>query len=222
MDAWALRLTPQGDRRDRRGPLQRGDRPDRDAARPVRGRRASAPRHQHGEAGRAQAAAPGNRRLLDHRRQRLRRQRRCRRADHRQRPARAARAGHRRSWASVGVDPAITGLAPVEAIPKALARAGLSISDVDLFEINEAFASMCVATVKLLDIDPDKRQRQRQRLLARPSGGRHRRPDARHAGARTAPTRRRHRRRRDVRGRRNGFGDGHRGSRLRNCAMMTR
>jgi acetyl-CoA acyltransferase len=61
-----------------------------------------------------------------------------------------------RSWASVGVDPAATGLAPVEAIPKALARAGLSISDVDLFEINEAFASMCVATVKMLDLDPDK------------------------------------------------------------------
>ncbi|MCB0938134.1 MAG: thiolase family protein, partial [Mycobacterium sp.] len=46
------------------------------------------------------------------------------------------------SWASVGVDPAETGLAPVEAIPKALARAGLSLADVDLFEINEAFAAM--------------------------------------------------------------------------------
>jgi len=61
-----------------------------------------------------------------------------------------------RAWASVGVDPAATGLAPVEAIPKALARARLSLSDVDLFEINEAFASMCVATVKLLDLDPDR------------------------------------------------------------------
>jgi acetyl-CoA acyltransferase len=60
-----------------------------------------------------------------------------------------------KAWASVGVDPASTGLAPVEAIPKALARARLSLSDVDLFEINEAFASMCVATIKLLDIDPD-------------------------------------------------------------------
>ncbi len=59
------------------------------------------------------------------------------------------------SWASVGVAPAETGLAPVEAIPKALARAGLSLADVDLFEINEAFAAMCVATIKLLDIDPD-------------------------------------------------------------------
>ena len=60
-----------------------------------------------------------------------------------------------KAWASVGVDPASTGLAPVEAIPKALGRARLSLSDVDLFEINEAFASMCVATIKLLDIDPD-------------------------------------------------------------------
>lgn len=59
-----------------------------------------------------------------------------------------------KAWASVGVDPASTGLAPVEAIPKALGRARLSVSDVDLFEINEAFASMCVATIKLLDIDP--------------------------------------------------------------------
>ncbi|MFI0350311.1 thiolase family protein [Actinomadura sp. 9N407] len=61
-----------------------------------------------------------------------------------------------RSWASVGVDPAETGLAPVKAIPKALGRAGLSASDVDLFEINEAFAAMCVATVKLLDLDPER------------------------------------------------------------------
>ncbi|KKC06918.1 thiolase family protein [Mycobacterium nebraskense] len=60
-----------------------------------------------------------------------------------------------RAWASVGVDPADTGLAPVDAIPKALARAGVSLDEVDLFEINEAFASMCVATIKLLDIDPD-------------------------------------------------------------------
>jgi acetyl-CoA acyltransferase len=60
-----------------------------------------------------------------------------------------------RSWASVGVDPKFTGLAPVDAIPKALKRAGLTVGDVDLFEINEAFASMCVATIKLLDLDPE-------------------------------------------------------------------
>src|SRR4029078_9541308 len=44
----------------------------------------------------------------------------------------------------------------VEAIPKAFKRGGLSSSDVDFFEINEAFAAMCVATLKLLDLDPDK------------------------------------------------------------------
>lgn len=61
-----------------------------------------------------------------------------------------------RSWASVGIEPKYTGLAPTLAIPKALKRAGLSLSDVDLFEINEAFAAMCVATIKILDIDPDR------------------------------------------------------------------
>jgi len=61
-----------------------------------------------------------------------------------------------RSWASVGVDPAVTGLAPVDAIRKALDRAGRSLGDVDLFEINEAFAAMCVATIGLLDIDPER------------------------------------------------------------------
>jgi acetyl-CoA C-acetyltransferase len=61
-----------------------------------------------------------------------------------------------RSWASVGIDPALTGLAPVRAIPKALSRAGISLADVDLFEINEAFAAMCVATIKLLEIEPDR------------------------------------------------------------------
>ena len=61
-----------------------------------------------------------------------------------------------RSWASVGIDPARTGLAPVQAIPKALARAGLTTADVDLFEINEAFAAMCVATIRLLALDPER------------------------------------------------------------------
>jgi acetyl-CoA acetyltransferase family protein len=58
-----------------------------------------------------------------------------------------------RAWASVGVPPADTGLAPTLAIPKALDRAGLDIADVDLWEINEAFASMCVATTRILGID---------------------------------------------------------------------
>ena len=61
-----------------------------------------------------------------------------------------------RAWASVGVPPAETGLAPTRAIPKALARAGLSVADVDLWEINEAFAAMCVGTTRILGIDEER------------------------------------------------------------------
>jgi acetyl-CoA acetyltransferase family protein len=60
-----------------------------------------------------------------------------------------------RAWASVGVAPERTGLAPTVAIPKALDRAGLDVADVDLWEINEAFASMCVGTTRILGIDED-------------------------------------------------------------------
>jgi acetyl-CoA C-acetyltransferase len=58
-----------------------------------------------------------------------------------------------RAWASAGVPPAETGLAPTIAIPKALKRAGIGIDDVALWEINEAFAAMCVATTRILEID---------------------------------------------------------------------
>ncbi len=57
------------------------------------------------------------------------------------------------AWASVGIDPVLTGLAPTRAIPKALARAGMTLADVDLFEINEAFCSMAVASTRILGID---------------------------------------------------------------------
>jgi acetyl-CoA C-acetyltransferase len=61
-----------------------------------------------------------------------------------------------RAWASAGVPPARTGLAPTVAIPKALGRAGLSVEDIDLWEINEAFASMCVGTTRILGIDEER------------------------------------------------------------------
>ncbi len=57
-----------------------------------------------------------------------------------------------RSWASSGLEPRNTGLGPTLAIPKALGRTGLEVKDVDLFEINEAFASMCVASTRILGI----------------------------------------------------------------------
>jgi acetyl-CoA C-acetyltransferase len=59
-----------------------------------------------------------------------------------------------RSWAAAGVEPADTGLAPTIAIPRALDRAGITLDDVRLVEINEAFASMTVGCAKVLDIDP--------------------------------------------------------------------
>ncbi|HEY7440391.1 MAG TPA: thiolase family protein [Acidimicrobiia bacterium] len=57
-----------------------------------------------------------------------------------------------RSWASAGVPPSDTGLGPTVAIPKALERTGLKVGDVDLYEINEAFAAMCVASTRILGI----------------------------------------------------------------------
>jgi acetyl-CoA C-acetyltransferase len=59
-----------------------------------------------------------------------------------------------RAWASVGIEPALTGMAPTLAIPKALERAGLDTGDIDLFEINEAFCSVPVAAIRKLGIDP--------------------------------------------------------------------
>ena len=60
------------------------------------------------------------------------------------------------SFAVAGVDPDIMGIGPKEAIPKALKLAGLSVEDIDLFEINEAFASQAVYVVKELGLDPEK------------------------------------------------------------------
>ena len=61
-----------------------------------------------------------------------------------------------RSFAVNGVDPDIMGIGPVEAIPKAIKLAGISIADVDFFEINEAFAAQAVAVQRLLNLDPDR------------------------------------------------------------------
>jgi acetyl-CoA acetyltransferase family protein len=61
-----------------------------------------------------------------------------------------------RGWASASLSPAETGIAPSVAIPKALEKAGVSIDDVDSWEINEAFASVTVAAVKTLGLDAEK------------------------------------------------------------------
>jgi acetyl-CoA C-acetyltransferase len=59
------------------------------------------------------------------------------------------------SWASTGTNPRDTGLGPILSIPKALDRAGLSVADLDLAEINEAFASVPVAACHKLGLSED-------------------------------------------------------------------
>uniref|UniRef100_A0A2P2MA23 acetyl-CoA C-acyltransferase n=1 Tax=Rhizophora mucronata TaxID=61149 RepID=A0A2P2MA23_RHIMU len=61
-----------------------------------------------------------------------------------------------RSFAAVGVDPAVMGIGPAFAIPAAVKIAGLELDDIDLFEINEAFGSQYVYCCKKLELDPEK------------------------------------------------------------------
>lgn len=60
------------------------------------------------------------------------------------------------SCAVAGVHPRIMGIGPVEAIPKALKQAELNMNDIDLLELNEAFASQALAVIRTLDLNPDK------------------------------------------------------------------
>jgi len=60
------------------------------------------------------------------------------------------------TWSHVGVDPAVMGIAPVKAIQIVLQKAGWSVDDVDLFEINEAFAAQLVAIIRELKLDESK------------------------------------------------------------------
>ena len=60
------------------------------------------------------------------------------------------------SYVAAGVDPRIMGIGPVAAVPKALDRAGLKQNDIDLIELNEAFAAQSLAVIKELELDPEK------------------------------------------------------------------
>lgn len=64
--------------------------------------------------------------------------------------------GRFRSYAVVGVDPAVMGIGPAFAIPAALEKASLTVDDIDIFEINEAFASQAVMTVNHLNVPKEK------------------------------------------------------------------
>jgi acetyl-CoA C-acetyltransferase len=60
------------------------------------------------------------------------------------------------SYASVGVEPKVMGIGPVPALRKALAKAGLELKDIDLFELNEAFAAQSLAVIRELGIEPKR------------------------------------------------------------------
>ena len=57
--------------------------------------------------------------------------------------------------ASVGVDPRIMGIGPVDAVPKALKQAGMKLSEIDLIELNEAFAAQSLAVIRELELDEE-------------------------------------------------------------------
>lgn len=61
-----------------------------------------------------------------------------------------------RAFAVAGVAPEIMGIGPVEAVPKALRRAGIRLQDVDVIELNEAFAAQALAVARMLDLDEDR------------------------------------------------------------------
>jgi acetyl-CoA acyltransferase len=60
------------------------------------------------------------------------------------------------TYATEGVDPRIMGMGPIKAVPKALKQAGMKLDDLDLIELNEAFASQSIAVMRELGINPDK------------------------------------------------------------------
>ena len=60
------------------------------------------------------------------------------------------------SWGHAGVEPDVMGIGPVKAVPIALARAGLTIDDMDVIESNEAFAAQACAVARELGFPPDK------------------------------------------------------------------
>ena len=59
------------------------------------------------------------------------------------------------NFASAGVEPRVMGIGPVKAIPKVLKQAGLTLNDIDLIELNEAFASQSLAVIRELGLNPD-------------------------------------------------------------------
>ena len=108
------------------------------------------------------------------------------------------------AFATAGYKPEEMGLGPVFAIPKALKMAGLKLEDIDVIEMNEAFATQSLAVIKECGLDPAKVDPNMDRARGSDTAGLHRRQADRDRDSRTQapewPLRARH----DVRGRRHG------------------
>ncbi len=153
-DEFALRSHQRAVAAQEKGPVRRGDRPGhgpRAQGRHGRQRRRAPPPGHHARVpGPLRPGdAPRRSRRHGHGRQ-LERPERRRVGVPRHHPEKAAELGLRplarlRSWAVAGVEPATMGIGPVPATAKALDRAGLSLADIHLIELNEAFASQVLA-----------------------------------------------------------------------------
>ena len=122
----------------------------------------------------------------------------------------------------IGAEPYYHLDGPVQATERVLARSGMTMGDIDLFEVNEAFASVVLSWLAVHGADPRPGQRQRRRDRPRPPGGQHRRPAAHHRAARTRAARRGHRADHHVRRRRDGHRHHHRAPLvLQGCWLLT-
>ena len=120
------------------------------------------------------------------------------------------------SWGIVGLEPAIMAYGPVPSSQQALERAGLTVDDIDRWEINEAFAGQAVACIKDLEIDVEKVNVNGGAVGLGHPLGRHRHTPGADLGTRTSPQRRTIRRRHGLHWWRPGHRHGHRVDQLVN------
>ena len=115
-----------------------------------------------------------------------------------------------KAFANIGSEPAIMLTGPVDVTEKVLRKAGMTLGDIDLVEINEAFASVVLRYLQAFDLDPGEGQCQRRCHRDGPPARRHRRDDPRHRDRRVGAPRPCHRAGDAVHRRRHGDRDDHR------------
>ena len=115
-----------------------------------------------------------------------------------------------KAFANIGSEPGIMLTGPIAVTEKVLKRAGMTRDDIDLFELNEAFAAVVLRYMQAFGIDARQDQRQRRRDRDGPSARRDRRDDPRHRARRAGAARPQHRAGDAVHRRRHGHRDDHR------------